>query len=401
MGGERIYVTGIGILSALGGTPDQICEALLTGRSGIGRLRYLSTCHAEFPVGEVNMSNGQMASLLNLGEPHANLRTVMLGILAARSALRSAGLSDLTHTAFVNGTTVGGMDNTEYHFHRIFSTNGEEKCLELQYNDCGCSTRLIVDKVGRFNMATTISTACSSAANAIATGADLIRSGIVDIAVAGGSESLSRFHLNGFNSLMILDNQRCRPFDINRSGINLGEGAAYLVLESEDSVRQSGRRPLAILSGYANACDAFHQTATSDNGEGAYLSMTAALADARLKPDDIDYVNAHGTGTPNNDISELAAMKRVWKNNLPPYSSTKPFTGHTTSASGSIESAICILAMCHGFIPPSLGVTDPIDTVNPPVTEPVTGVTLRHVVCNSFGFGGNDTTLVFSNPDLI
>lgn len=249
-------------------------------------------------------------------------------------------------------------------------------------------------------MVTTTSTACSSAANAIIFGANLIKSGVTDIVVAGGAEALTKFHLNGFNTLMILDKDTCRPFDRNRAGINLGEGAAYIVLESEESVKRRNVRPVAELSGYANTCDAFHQTATSENGEGAYLAMRKAMDMARLSPCDIDYVNAHGTGTPNNDASELAAMERIWGTQIPAFSSTKAFTGHTTSASGSIETVICLLALQHGFLPPNLGWRTPINEGGIPITGTDNQRDIKNIINNSFGFGGNDSSLIFSKCQL-
>ena len=213
--------------------------------------------------------------------------------------------------------------------------------------------------------------------------------------VAGGTESLSVFHLNGFNSLMILDHETCRPFDATRAGLNLGEGAAYVVMETEESATRRAIKPHAYLSGYGNACDAFHQTASSDNGEGAYLAMTEALKMAGLKPEQIQYVNAHGTGTPNNDMSESVALKRVFGSQLPLISSTKSFTGHTTSASGSIESVICILALQNQFVPGNLGWRKAMDGGIIP-TMGKDCYNLQHVICNSFGFGGNDTSLIFS-----
>lgn len=391
-------MTGAGIVSAIGIGKHATLQALLRGESGVAHIRHLPTGHDEFPVGEVPLSNERLAALAGVGYPSDGLRTVLLGILAAREAVEEAALTPalLRRAAFISGTTVGGMDKTERHFKKVIDSNTEtDEARELRYNDCGYSTELIADTLGRFSMVTTTSTACSSAANALILGANLIRAGVVDIAVVGGSEALSRFHLNGFNTLMILDTDRCRPFDRDRKGINLGEGAAYLVIESESSMRRRSARPLARLSGYANTCDAFHQTASSDNGEGAYLSMTGAMAMAGLSPKSISYINAHGTGTPNNDATELAAMQRVWPEGLPPFSSTKPMTGHTTSASGSIESVICLLAMNHGFLPPSLGVETPIAEGAMPVTEP-TYARLTHVLNNSFGFGGNDSTIIFT-----
>ena len=224
----------------------------------------------------------------------------------------------------------------------------------------------------------------------------MLRCGLAEIVVVGGAESLSKFHLNGFNTLMILDRRPCRPFDADRAGLNLGEGAAYLVMENAASVSRRGVRPLCSLDGYGNACDAFHQTASSPNGEGAFLAMTEALQMAGLEPADIQYVNAHGTGTPNNDLSESVALQRVFGGKIPPVSSTKSFTGHTTSASGSVEAVICILAMNRQFLPPNLNWETPMEGGFIPVTGSHSPVELRHVMSNAFGFGGNDSSIILS-----
>lgn len=396
---RNVFVTGAGIISALGVGKDATLQALLKGESGIGRISHIETVHKEFPVGEVALSNAEMSRMLNVEYPINGLRTVLMGIIAAKEAVAEAGLTDseLEGAAFISGTTVGGMDKTERHFRNALDSNAEtEESYELKYNDCGYSTELIADGIGKFNLITTTSTACSSAANAIILGANLIKSGVVDIAVVGGSEALTKFHLNGFNTLMILDKDNCRPFDRDRTGINLGEGAAYIVLESEASATARGAEILGILSGYANTCDAFHQTASSENGEGAYLAMRKAIDMAHLSPHDIDYINAHGTGTPNNDETELAAMQRIWNGNLPKFSSTKGFTGHTTSASGSIEAVICLLAINNGFLPKNLGWRNPIKENAIPITESEIQDEINNVINNSFGFGGNDSSLIFS-----
>ena len=194
---------------------------------------------------------------------------------------------------------------------------------------------------------------------------------------------------------MILDHHRCRPFDDTREGLNLGEGAAFVVLESQEMAAHRGVVPHAFLTGYGNACDAFHQTASSNDGDGAVISMRLAIKMAHLTSQDIQYVNAHGTGTPNNDESESVALKRVFGENMPLVSSTKAFTGHTTSASGSIEAVICILAMQHHFVPANLGWRCQMANGITP-TLGVENIHLEHILCNAFGFGGNDTSLVIS-----
>ncbi len=392
----NIAITGEGIVSAIGLNKQEVLQSLLEGKSGIGEMKYLQSVHHELPVGEVNLSNGQMKEMLGIAENQTMSRTALMGMLAIQQALEDARMERQEATplriVLISGTTVGGMDLTELCFDHIEDEGNVEI---LRHHDCGSSTQLMADHFGIFHEVTTLSTACSSAANAIMLGARMLKAGEADVVVAGGTEALSRFHLNGFNSLMILDHEPCRPFDATRAGLNLGEGAAFVVLESEERARQRGVQPHAYLTGYGNACDAFHQTASSENGEGAYLAMREALQTAHLSANDIQYVNAHGTGTPNNDQSESVSLRRIFGEAMPWVSSTKSFTGHTTSASGSIETVICILAMQNHFVPANLGwKTQMEDGITP--SQGKSNVNLENVLCNSFGFGGNDTSLVIS-----
>ena len=402
----NIAITGEGIISAIGYDKATVLESLREGRSGIGEMRYLPSSHHELPVGEVKWSDEELQSRLSIDPSGKFSRTAMMGMWSIRQALEDAGLlSNLSlltshpsslKIVLISGTTVAGMDLSERYFAEMVTSGSHLECL-LDHS-CGDNTRLMANHFGCFTDYTTISTACSSAANALILGANMLKAGEADIVVAGGTEALSLFHLNGFNSLMILDKERCRPFDDTRAGLNLGEGAAYVVMETEEHALQRQASIHAYLSGYGNTCDAFHQTASSDNGEGAYLAMREALNMAGLQPSDIDYVNAHGTGTPNNDQSESVALQRIFGSDLPPVSSTKGFTGHTTSASGSIETVICLLAMHHGFIPANLGFAHPMTSGIVPSLG-AEGCHLSHVLCNSFGFGGNDSSLVFSRSE--
>ena len=452
-----ILISGMGIVSALGNNVEENLRSLQSKKSGIAPLRYLRTSHTEFPVGEVKMTDEEMMSLLNIPENKPTTRTSLMGMLAVREALQNAGILnpskgkdcfpslDGMRVAFISGTTVGGMDKSERFYLDFFDS--DTKNAYISTHDCGSCTEMIADYFGIFSQVDTISTACSSAANAIILGAELLKSGRADIVVAGGSECLTKFHLNGFNSLMILDREPCRPFDATRAGINLGEGAAYLVIESAPQApfgsrtggkatkdgkcsaifTKGNKKPLCRLSGYANTCDAYHQTASSPDGEGAYLAMKKALEMAELTPDQIDYINAHGTGTDNNDLSEGTAIVRLFGEKIPPVSSTKSFTGHTTSAAGSVESVIPILALQHNFIPVNLNFSekmpelpfipyidvgfsemryetldmrcekkDYLKSHNPKSHNPISHIQIRNVLCNSFGFGGNDSSLIFS-----
>ena len=388
-------ITGCGVVSAIGIGKAQTLQSLMAERTGVGPLVYLKTEHKEFPVGEVKMTDDEMRARLGIAPEAITTRTALMGMMALEEALQEARLTPemLPKVGFVSGTTVGGMDQSEqYYLDYIGNENHKEY---IAVHDCGSCSEMTAKHFGRFASITTLSTACSSAANAIILGANMIRSGEADIVVVGGSECITKFHLNGFNSLMILDTEPCRPFDATRHGLNLGEGAAYLVLESAECAERRGMKAQALLSGYGNACDAFHQTASSPDGEGAFRAMKKALAMAGLLPSDIDYVNAHGTGTPNNDASESEALLRLFDGKVPPFSSTKPFTGHTTSASGSIEAVFCILALQNGFLPVNLNWAQPMENGLVPVVQPAKKE-LKHVLCNAFGFGGNDSSILLT-----
>ncbi len=407
---RKIVITGYGVVCAIGNNRRECLDSLIAERSGVGPMKYLDTLHRELPVGEVKMSDGEMVRKLGLDPSRPWIRTSLMGIWALREALAQAGLYDggsaeaspdtaqeATRKAlhdgfpFINGTTVGGMDRSEkYYRHYLEDTLHSEY---IRYHDCGASSYMIAECFGCFNLISTPSTACSSALNSVIRGAEMILSGEAEIVAAGGSESLSSFHTNGFNSLMILDSELCKPFDRQRRGLNLGEGAAYLILESEESAAARGAGVIAELKGFGNACDAYHQTASSENGEGAYLSMSQALDIAKLKPSDIDWIKTHGTGTPNNDASETVSIKRVFGEAYPPASSTKAFTGHTTSASGSIEAAFALMALQEQFIPVSLNWKEQDDNVLTPYTGRGHRA-VNNVICNAFGFGGNDSSIL-------
>lgn len=393
---EPIVITGAGIVSAIGVGMKETLASLKAGKTGIGEMKYLTSRHRDLPVGEVPLSNAEMMKMLGVEDDIRLTRTALMGRLALREALEIAQMTEeqIRQAPFISATTVGGMDRRELYFAQ------EQDCdlvhAEISTHHCGSCTEMIAQPFGEFASMATVSTACSSATNAMITGANMLRCGMADIVVVGGSECLTLFHLNGFNTLMILDHEPCRPFDKDRAGLNLGEGAAYLVMETAASASKRGVKPMCQLSGYGNACDAFHQTASSPEGEGAWLAMQEALRMAGLQPGEIQYVNAHGTGTPNNDESESHALRRIFGEDLPPVSSTKSFTGHTTSASGSIEAVICMLALEHQFIPPQINWHTPMDDGIVPVTDSTPKQEIRHILSNAFGFGGNDSSLVIS-----
>ena len=384
------------MLSAIGIGKAETLASLQAGRTGIGEMKYLTSKHRELPVGEVKLSNAEMMQLTGSADDPRLTRTALMGRIALREALEEAQLTQeqIRQAPFISATTVGGMDRRELFYAQ--ENDCDKVHADIATQHCGGSTEMIASPFGDFASLATVSTACSSATNAMITGANMLRCGMADIVVVGGSECLSLFHLNGFNTLMILDHEQCRPFDRDRAGLNLGEGAAYLVMETEVSAVRRGVKPLCRLSGYGNACDAFHQTASSPEGEGAVMAMQEALQLAGLKPEDIDYVNAHGTGTPNNDESESHALRHVFGEQLPSVSSTKSFTGHTTSASGSIEAIFCILALQHQFLPANINWHEPMEDGIIPVTDMQPKGEIRHILSNAFGFGGNDSSIILS-----
>lgn len=389
-------ITGTGIITAIGNNHEEVTQAIRHATTGIGTMRYLHSTHKELPVGEVKMSDQQLADAIHADRQRHTSRTVLMGAYAILQALGDAHLTADTlrtkRVALISGTTVGGMDVTE----RLFQQLKTDDTLlpYLRQHDAGSATQLMAELSGiPAAQCVTISTACSSALNAIMVACDMLRAGEADIAIAGGTEALSLFHLNGFNTLMILDHNQCRPFDRRRAGLNLGEGAAYLVLQRADAVAKETIK--AYVRGYGNRCDAYHQTASSPDGQGAYLAMQEALRTAHLQPDDIDYINAHGTGTPNNDPSESAAIHRLFRGHLPAISSTKGLTGHTTSASGSIETVISLLAMQHNVVPGSYGFEQQDEACITPIAR-AEQRTIDNVMCNAFGFGGNDSSLIIS-----
>ncbi|SDL53767.1 beta-ketoacyl-[acyl-carrier-protein] synthase family protein [Chryseobacterium taihuense] len=395
---QKIAITGMGIISAIGNNVMENLNSLKSGQHGISDITLFETRHkGNIKTGEIKLSNEELAAKLQLKEDHHATRTALLGMIAAKEAVENSGISDINQykTGLISSTSVGGMDVTEKYFYTY--EDFPEKQQYIHSHDAGNSSLLIADYLGLKGMVSTISTACSSAANAIMMGAKLIRNGVLDRVIVGGTDSLSKFTLNGFNTLMILTDSYNTPFDNDRKGLNLGEAAAFIVLESDEVVKKENKKVLGYLSGYGNANDAHHQTASSENGQGAFLAMEKALKVSGLNKEQIDYINVHGTATPNNDLSEGIAMIRIFgEGNVPEFSSTKAFTGHTLAAAAGIEAVYSLLAIQNNLIFPNLNFKTKMAEFDlTPVTE-LKEKNIKHVLSNSFGFGGNCSTLIFS-----
>ncbi|MDI3320094.1 beta-ketoacyl-[acyl-carrier-protein] synthase family protein [Pinibacter soli] len=394
---NNIYIQGLGIISAIGNNVQECLDALQNRADGIAEMRYMQSAHKhELPVAEVKKSNRQLAEMA--GMPASLTRTALLSAIAAKEALADTAIENIADwkVGFISANTVGGMDKTEDFYKEFLQDTSKGKLRDIANHECGSATEIVAEQLGATDYITTISTACSSSANSIFYGARLIRNGILDIAIAGGADALTKFTLNGFNTLMILDKEPCKPFDENRKGLNLGEGAAYVVLVSERVMKTLSKQPYCKLSAYCNANDAYHQTASSPDGTGSYLAMKGALERSGLRLADIDYINLHGTGTQNNDSAEGTAIKRLFDPHYPKLSSTKAYTGHTLGASGGVEAVFASLAIKHGLIYPNLRFETQIaDQPFAPETQLIRQ-DVKNVLSNSFGFGGNCSSLIFS-----
>jgi 3-oxoacyl-[acyl-carrier-protein] synthase-1 len=394
---KGVAITGMGIISSIGNSVEENYESLFQKRPGISRIENIDTIHKDsIKVGEIKVTNEELINILALPKTNNYSRTAMLSEIAAKQAVTNANIKNIDEyrTGFISATSVGSMDMTEKFNYKHFTDSTNRKYIKG--NSSGDSTTNVANSLGITEFVTTISTACSSSANSIMLGARMIKSGRLDRVIVGGADCLSKFTINGFNALMILSDTDCKPFDKNRNGLNLGEAAAYLVLESEEVVKKENKEVLAYVSGYANANDAFHQTASSDNGDGATLAMQKALHVANLLPNKIDYINAHGTATPNNDSSESQALLRVFGRSVPDMSSTKAYTGHTLAAAAAIEAVFSVLALQHDQVFPNLNFETVISETNIVPAVDVIDKELMHVLSNSFGFGGNCSTLIFS-----
>ncbi|WP_025667404.1 beta-ketoacyl-[acyl-carrier-protein] synthase family protein [Aquimarina megaterium] len=395
---KGVAITGMGIISAIGNNVAENYQSLINGKKGISRVSKINTIHKDdIMVGEIASTNLELEQQLGLTPDNNYSRTALLGAIAAKQAIQDAKISDINayKTGLVSATSVGGMDMTETYYYDYLENKSTQKYIEGHH--AGDSTQKIAEQLGiEKSLVTTISTACSSAANAIMLGARLIKSGKLDRVIVGGSDCLSKFTINGFKTLMILSDTYNTPFDENRKGLNLGEAAAFLVLESDKVIAAEKKEVLGYVKGYGNANDAYHQTASSENGDGATLAMQKALKVAAYTANDIDYINAHGTATGNNDLSEGRAILRVFGEEIPDFSSTKAYTGHTLAAAGAIEAVYAVLALQHNIIYPNLNFKTQMKEFDITPQLELKEKELHTVLSNSLGFGGNCSTIIFS-----
>ena len=386
----------MGVVSAIGNSVAENHEALKAATCGIQyKLDLFPSKYAGLlPFGQVQISNEELQKTLQVTEPGVT-RTSLLALYALNEAIADCGISaeeiQSFDTALIGANTVGGMCLTDELYNDANKkTDGSDY---LGSYDCA-SVNLFLQKHFKINgIINTINTACSSSANAIMYGAMLMKNGYAKRAIVGGTDSLAKFTINGFNALHILSNEICTPFDEGRKGLNLGEGAAFLILEKEEDIK--GRKVYAELTGYCNTNDAYHPSSLSDEGDGPFLAMQGALQVANLRVDKIDFITEHRTGTENNDQVESKAMIRLF-DNPPAFASTKGNIGHTLGAAGAIEAVYSILSLINQEVYANLHFKNSIVATGLSPVLSYKKMPVNHVMSNSFGFGGNCSSLIFS-----
>ena len=401
---KRVVVTGLGTVNATARNASAFHSALRTGQCGIGPVSVFDPTDFRTQIGgEVrNFKPREMLpetiSLKRLSRSDA------MAMVAAIEALTDAGLFPLPdhlrqETGVVIGGGAGGMLECEAVYRDYLLGNSRRPAFSsFAFFGCASSADQISSQLQLMGPKTTFMTACSSGATAIGYGRDLIQTGAAKAIICGGTEPLCRITYSAFNSLQAVDPQCCRPFDKNRAGLSLGEGAGIVILEELSHAKQRGARIYGEVLGYGVSCDAHHMTSPDPEGGGAVLAMQRAIEDADVAPEAVDYINAHGTATPANDKIETKAIKHLFGKRAYriPVSSTKSMTGHTLGAAGAIEGVVSLLALHHGFIPPTIHCTTPDpDCDLDYVTEGARDQKLQVVLSNSFAFGGNNTALVF------
>ncbi len=387
----KVAVVAQGLISSMGLSAEELWQNMMLDKRGLREASLFVKDAPQMPVGEIALSNEELSKLLDLSYDATMPRSTLLALYAISQALKGFTKEELAETVLISSATVGGMDISEQHYGKYLEGKQEDLSV-FQRHSLGNCSKFLQSYFGLSPRTMTLSTACSSSANAIMLGSRMLQQGLAKRVVVGGTDALARFTMNGFSSLQILSSSYCRPFDEDRNGINLGEGSAYLVLEAEG---YSPRQAIAYVEAYANSSDAHHQTALSPEGVGPCLAMTKALEKAKLSPKNISYINAHGTATQGNDATELKAIDEVWANDEVLFSSTKGYTGHTLAASGVIEAIISIWTINKGIAPKSIGINKAIKTdKHCPLLEHKS-IDARYVMSNSFGFGGNCTSLIF------
>jgi 3-oxoacyl-[acyl-carrier-protein] synthase II len=393
----RIAITGLGIICSIGRNQNEVWQSICESRAGISDLTRFPG--ESFPTGLAAQAEDDLYELL--GAKRAGVRrlsrTDLLALIAAGEAIRQAGSGLPTETVVSTGSSTGGLlEGEDYYFKRLVRGGNRTPPSRVLQQPTSGPSDAIASHYGLEGGVLSNATACASAGAAVGMAADLLKSGHAKAAVAGGSDALCRLTYSGFNVLQAVDSRPCSPFSAGRQGITLGEGAAYLVLEPLELAVARGATVLAELRGYAASCDAHHPTAPAEDGRGAAAAMLGALKEGDSNPEDVQYVNAHGTGTTLNDSAETRAILSTLGMGVPT-SSTKSYFGHTLGASGALEAVITVLALRHQLAPPTLRLSVPAEDCTldyiPHTPRPIR---MTQALSNTFGFGGSNVSLLFS-----
>jgi 3-oxoacyl-[acyl-carrier-protein] synthase II len=396
---RRPVITGIGVVSSIGIGKEAYWSALATGVCGIGEISLFDTSGFRGKLG-AEVRGFFPDDYFDRRESRRLSRCDLLGLVALNEALRDSGLDmdsiDRTRLAVVIGSGAGGLLSGELFKRGIFEHGKPRPTLLVSFTSSSFTDH-VAQRIGAKGFRSTISTACSSSSTAIGMAGEIIRKGLADFVITGGSEALAETTFAGFNSLRAVDELPCRPFDKNRKGISLGEGAAIFVVEEEEYAKRMGHKTYAEIAGYGLSCDAYHVTAPDPSGTGIAHAISSALKNTGTPPSEIGYINAHGTGTPANDLAETKAIKLAFGEfaRKIPISSTKSMIGHCLGASGASEAAAAILALTRGIIPPTLHYTTPDPECDLDyVPEPRQQEGITAVLSTSLAFGGNNTALI-------
>lgn len=392
----RVVVTGLGSINSLGKNTEEFWSRLTAGEIGI-------KTSIEKKFIDVGLSEGGFINQIHsLSNDEKELdRTIQLGLVAAREAVKDSGLELEKESPFrvgvSIGTSIGGYVEMEEHL-RYQKDGRLEDSNRMKQIPPAVIAGFISKQFGTRGPQSTTVTACAAGANSLTNALDFIREGHCDVVIAGGSDPLSFMSQTGFHSMKVLSKDYCRPFNKDKTGILIGESAAFLILESLEHAIKRNAKIYAEFKGYGLSNDAYHATSPNPNGEGAIRSINWALEDSKIDVSEIDYVNAHGTGTKMNDSSELNAVGTVFKekgNKLPVITSIKGAVGHTLGTAGSIEALATVLAIYHKLIPPTALLKESMDEQYNFVPDTALKQEIRNALSNSFAFGGNTATLIF------
>jgi 3-oxoacyl-[acyl-carrier-protein] synthase II len=396
----RVVITGIGLVTAIGATREASWAAMLAGRCGIGPVTVFDpTGFRSGIAAEIDLDSS--AATLTPLQRRRWSRGDQIGVAAADEALADSGLLDgvdRTRVGVLLGAgTADLIRNERYHRALVQPAARRPRPSDASNHFPSTLGDLVAQRHGLEGLRLCIAAACASSTIAIGQGLDAIRAGRLDAALVGGADALARLTFSGFNALRVMDPEPCRPFDRGRAGMNIGEGAAMLVLEPYERARQRGARIYAEVAGYSLSCEAYHPTAPEPEGHAIAGLIQAALRDARLDAAAVQHVNAHGTATPQNDVAEARGFRRAFGDRSAqlPVTSIKSMVGHCLGAAGGIETATAALSIARGAIPPTIHVTEP-DPACPVdvVANEARAVSLDVVVSTSLGFGGNDAAVV-------